>query len=181
MFGGRPRPWGPAPAAPTTQIVAIRRRVSGADRRPCNRDRTPYHLARMSRRARPLVILLSVLALVLSSAGWSVAGVQGAGVGGHHGAGSEHEAHDGHAGHHGNAVQAAPGDCEPEHEDCASEPPSSAATTCCAMACHQVIGATVLALQPRTVLRAPTLPPQKAAAVHSEPSRLDRPPRSSRA
>lgn len=162
----------------SNQIAAARRRRSGAFEYPCNPTRTPYHLTRMSRRARPILILLSVFALVLSSAGWSSAGVQGAGAGGHHGAGSQQESHDDHAGHHGNAVHAGLADCEPEAADCA-DPSSSATTTCCAMACHQVIDATVQTLQPRVVLRAPSLRPREAVAAHSEPSRLDRPPRHS--
>lgn len=133
----------------------------------------------MFRRARPILILLSVFALVLSSAGWSLAGVQGVAAGPHHGVGSQQEAHDGHAEHHGKAMSAGLGDCEQEATDCAADPSSPASATCCAMACHQVISATVDMLQPRVVLRAPSLRPLEAAAAHSEPSRLDRPPRHS--
>ena len=159
--------------------AAFRRRMCGTYGWPCNPTPTPYHPARMSRRARPILILLSVFALILSSVGWSSAGVQGAGAGGHHGLGSQHEAHHDHAGHHGNAEHAGLGDCEPEPADCAADPSSSATTTCCAMACHQVIDATVQTLQPRVVIRAPSLRPREAVAAHSEPSRLDRPPRHS--
>ena len=141
----------------------------------------------MARLVHQLIGIATALALVVSSAGWSMASVR-AGLDGpamHHSAvaggdaGHHHAVAGAHASHDNHAVDPTKaGLCDPAPSDCGSAVPADEdASSCCAMACHVAVPTSSLGI---AVVRHPTRL-ALALPAHGLPwnreTRLERPPR----